>query len=118
MEIILEKFEINVGELDEKLRDVCNLSGFNHSIKFTTDEIHQYLVKNGYTIYVVNIEAQIYEKHCYDGEVEYKNPKKGIAQDIVALLPDDTVPTTEKGIGKYNVYRIFDKLMKEKLLNI
>jgi len=120
MKTILEKFEIESGkELDEKLRDVCNLSGLDHGIRFTTEEIYDFLIRNGYTLYVIDIEAMIYEKHCYDqDDIRYENPKPGVAQGIVALAWNDDIPTTEKEIGKYNLYSTFDRIMKARLLNL
>lgn len=120
METILEKIEIISGkELNTQFRDIINTAGLDRAIRFTTEEMYDFLIKEGYKIYIIDIYAEIYTKKCYDwGKVTYEDPKSGVAQTIVALLPTNEVPTTQEGIGEYSVYSVFDKLMKEKLLNL
>lgn len=120
MKTILEKFEIESGEeLVKKFREVENTCSFDRSIKFTTEEIYNFLIKKGYKIYVIDIEAMIYEKVCYDqDDVRYENPKPGVAQTIVALSWKDEVPTKQDEVSKYDVYNIFDRIMKKRLLNL
>ena len=107
-------------ELTKTMSRELNWSCSSEEIYYNENDIFNFLIKNDYKILMINILSNnVRDSYSHaGGEVTYGDRYTAKVNDIVALFPNEEIPTTDEDISKYKVINVFKRVLKEKILNL